>query len=118
MNLAFRTLLAGTLAIAPLVVQAQTTDVGSAENNAALALVGRIPVPNMTGTWDHLTVDLATDRLFASAQFKGFSLAAMIGVPGEDTQRHCRSVVAPIVIRAIVFFTVCRVPTESSSRTT
>ena len=22
----------------------------------------------MTGTWDHLTVDLATDRLFASAQ--------------------------------------------------
>jgi DNA-binding beta-propeller fold protein YncE len=68
MNLAFRILLAGTLAIAPSVAHTQTTDVGSAQNNAALTLVGRIPVPNMTGTWDHLTVDLATDRLFASAQ--------------------------------------------------
>ena len=37
MNLAFRTLLAGTLAIASSVAQAQTTDVGSAQNNAALA---------------------------------------------------------------------------------
>lgn len=33
-----------------------------------LELVRRIPVPQMTGTWDHLTVDPATDRLFLSAQ--------------------------------------------------
>jgi DNA-binding beta-propeller fold protein YncE len=41
---------------------------GTAENNDAFTLVGRIPVPNMTGTWDHLTLDPATHRLFASAQ--------------------------------------------------
>jgi DNA-binding beta-propeller fold protein YncE len=68
MNPVCRTLLAGTLAIVASFVQAQSADLGTAENNAALILVGRIPVPNMTGTWDHLTVDLATDRLFASAQ--------------------------------------------------
>jgi phosphate transport system substrate-binding protein len=34
----------------------------------ALELVRKIPVPQMTGTWDHLTVDPATDRLFLSAQ--------------------------------------------------
>jgi phosphate transport system substrate-binding protein len=34
----------------------------------ALALVRKVPVPQMTGTWDHLTVDPATDRLFLSAQ--------------------------------------------------
>ncbi len=33
-----------------------------------LQLVRKIPVPQMTGTWDHLTVDPATDRLFLSAQ--------------------------------------------------
>ena len=33
-----------------------------------LELVRRIPVPQMTGTWDHLTVDPTTDRLFLSAQ--------------------------------------------------
>jgi DNA-binding beta-propeller fold protein YncE len=43
-------------------------DMGTPEKNDAMTLVGRIPVPNMSGTWDHLTVDLATDRLFASAQ--------------------------------------------------
>ena len=42
--------------------------IGTAESNAALTLVGRIPVPNMTGTWDHLTLDAAGHRLFASAQ--------------------------------------------------
>jgi len=41
---------------------------GTAADNAALTLVGRIPAPGMTGTWDHLTVDPATGRLFASAQ--------------------------------------------------
>ena len=30
--------------------------------------MAKIPVPNMTGTWDHLTIDTATHRLFASAQ--------------------------------------------------
>jgi phosphate transport system substrate-binding protein len=34
----------------------------------SLELVRKIPVPEMTGTWDHLTVDPATDRLFLSAQ--------------------------------------------------
>lgn len=34
----------------------------------ALRLVRRIPVPQMSGTWDHLTVDPVTDRLFLSAQ--------------------------------------------------
>jgi phosphate transport system substrate-binding protein len=34
----------------------------------ALALVRKVPVPQMTGTWDHLTVDPGTDRLFLSAQ--------------------------------------------------
>jgi DNA-binding beta-propeller fold protein YncE len=40
----------------------------TAQANDALTLVARIPVPQMTGTWDHLTVDPVTDRLFASAQ--------------------------------------------------
>jgi DNA-binding beta-propeller fold protein YncE len=68
MNIVSRTLFAGTLAIAASLAQAQAPNLGTAEKNDALTLVGRIPVPNMTGTWDHLTVDLATDRLFASAQ--------------------------------------------------
>lgn len=34
----------------------------------ALDLAGKILVPQMTGTWDHMTVDPATDRLFLSAQ--------------------------------------------------
>ena len=38
------------------------------EGRPTLELVRRIPVPQMTGTWDHLTVDPATDRLFLSAQ--------------------------------------------------
>ena len=56
------------LAVAPACARAQAADLGTAENNDALTLVGRIPAPSMTGTWDHLAVDLATDRLFASAQ--------------------------------------------------
>ena len=68
MNIVSRALLGSALAVATAFAPAQATDLGTAENNAALTLVGRIPVPNMTGTWDHLTVDLATDRLFASAQ--------------------------------------------------
>lgn len=68
MNIVSRTLFAGMLAIVAAAAQAQDASMGTAQDNAALKLVGRIPVPNMTGTWDHLTVDLATDRLFASAQ--------------------------------------------------
>ncbi len=34
----------------------------------ALELTAEIPVPEMTGTWDHLTVDPVTRRLFLSAQ--------------------------------------------------
>ncbi|HEV2485187.1 MAG TPA: hypothetical protein VGT08_06620 [Terracidiphilus sp.] len=68
MNMVLRTLLASTLAAVTTFAQAQATDLGTPEKNDALTLVGRISVPNMTGTWDHLTVDLATERLFASAQ--------------------------------------------------
>jgi phosphate transport system substrate-binding protein len=38
------------------------------DEHPALELVRKIPVPQMTGTWDHLTVDPVTDRLFLSAQ--------------------------------------------------
>lgn len=44
---------------------------GSAVAAAAapvLDLAGKIPVPQMTGTWDHMTVDPKTERLFLSAQ--------------------------------------------------
>ena len=34
----------------------------------ALGRTATIPVPQMTGTWDHMTFDPATDRLFLSAQ--------------------------------------------------
>ena len=51
-----------------LCVRAQVQLLGTADSNDALVLVGKIPVPDMTGTWDHLTVDSATGRLFASAQ--------------------------------------------------
>jgi phosphate transport system substrate-binding protein len=33
-----------------------------------LELIRKISLPQMTGTWDHLTVDPTTDRLFLSAQ--------------------------------------------------
>lgn len=54
--------------------QAQSTeksldlDLGTAQDNAALTLAGRILVPNMTGTWDHVTANAATSRRFAFAQ--------------------------------------------------
>jgi phosphate transport system substrate-binding protein len=38
------------------------------DGRADLQLIRKIPVPQMTGTWDHLTVDPATGRLFLSAQ--------------------------------------------------
>ncbi|MEO6875358.1 MAG: hypothetical protein ABI222_11125, partial [Opitutaceae bacterium] len=39
-----------------------------AEKAAGLHLLAKIPVPGMTGTWDHLAADPATARLFANAQ--------------------------------------------------
>ena len=38
------------------------------QENGALRLVTKIPVPTMTGTWDHLAADASTKRLFVSAQ--------------------------------------------------
>lgn len=38
------------------------------QENQALQLVAKIPVPTMTGTWDHLAADPVTNRLFLSAQ--------------------------------------------------
>lgn len=63
-----RTLAVWALALGVVSAHAQVQDIGTAETNDALVLVGKIPVPDMTGTWDHLTVDDATGRLFASAQ--------------------------------------------------
>jgi len=36
--------------------------------DAGLRLIARIPMPQMSGTWDHLTADPRTARLFLSAQ--------------------------------------------------
>jgi DNA-binding beta-propeller fold protein YncE len=63
-----RTLAVWALALGVVSAHAQVQDIGTPETNDALVLVGKIPVPDMTGTWDHLTVDDATGRLFASAQ--------------------------------------------------
>lgn len=38
------------------------------QQNKAFRLVAKIPVPTMMGTWDHLSVDVSTKRLFLSAQ--------------------------------------------------
>ena len=53
-------------AVAPKIAGGEQRAV--ADEPPALELVRKIPVPQMTGTWDHLTVDPATDRLFLSAQ--------------------------------------------------
>jgi len=67
-----RTLLACLVVLGLGAAQAQSTeksvDLGTAQDNAALTLVGRILVPNMTGTWDHATANAATSRRFAFAQ--------------------------------------------------
>ncbi len=41
---------------------------GPADTDSGLRLLARIPVPGMTGTWDHLAADARTGRLFANAQ--------------------------------------------------
>lgn len=48
------------------VLAASAISVASA--HPPLDLAAKIPVPQMTGTWDHMTVDPVTDRLFLSAQ--------------------------------------------------
>lgn len=53
---------------ATLVAAPPLPAIGTADSNAAFTLVGRIPVTNMTGTWDHLTLDPVLNRIFASAQ--------------------------------------------------
>jgi DNA-binding beta-propeller fold protein YncE len=53
-----------------------TTAAGTAAESAeivipaacGLKLIARIPMPQMSGTWDHLSADAATARLFLSAQ--------------------------------------------------
>ena len=39
-----------------------------ASENSALRLVGKISVPGMTGTWDHIGADGTGGRLFCNAQ--------------------------------------------------
>jgi phosphate transport system substrate-binding protein len=61
------------LPLTPAVVAAERGKLSAAASTVAaqrraLQLVRRIPVPEMTGTWDHMTVDPTTDRLFLSAQ--------------------------------------------------
>lgn len=57
------------LPLTPQIARAQLAKLPVADpQRAVLELVRRIPVSQMTGTWDHLTVDPATDRLFLSAQ--------------------------------------------------
>jgi DNA-binding beta-propeller fold protein YncE len=61
---AIRPVLAPLLATGLLAVGAMS----AASANTDLDLIGKIPLPQMTGTWDHMTVDPVTDRLFLSAQ--------------------------------------------------
>jgi len=68
---AFRTaaMLALSAALSPAFcpLRADTPD-PTIPADAGLRLVARIPMPQMSGTWDHLTADPRTARLFLSAQ--------------------------------------------------
>ncbi len=58
-------------ALVPFALAVSLSATGSWAAAAAapvLELAGKIPVPQMTGTWDHMTVDPRSDRLFLSAQ--------------------------------------------------
>lgn len=55
-----------TLGIAPGFASATSPSASAAPQ--VLELAGKISVPRMSGTWDHMTVDPKTDRLFLSAQ--------------------------------------------------
>jgi hypothetical protein len=58
-----RILLAAAVMTTVVAGHSQTSaSTDTAQANDALTLVARIPVPQMTGTWDHLTVDPVTDR--------------------------------------------------------
>jgi len=41
---------------------------GAAKENRALRLLTKFPIPDMTGTWDHLAGDAKSGRLFLTAQ--------------------------------------------------
>src|SRR5260370_26020328 len=41
---------------------------GEVPQNRALRLLARFPIPQMTGTWDHLACDAKSARLFLTAQ--------------------------------------------------
>jgi DNA-binding beta-propeller fold protein YncE len=58
--------------------------------NSALRLVGKIPVPGMTGTWDHIGADGAGGRLFGNAQD-----IHTLEVLDLRTQRAVRAVTGP-----------------------
>ena len=68
----FRAIAAAALLVSVAAAHSQAPEappaIGTAQDNPALTLVGTIRAPEMTGTWDHLTVDPAAGRLFASAQ--------------------------------------------------
>jgi hypothetical protein len=55
------------LLIAVVAVSAFAVEPPKPEHNV-LRLVGKIPVPGMTGTWDHIGADGAGGRLFGNAQ--------------------------------------------------
>src|SRR6202035_613249 len=55
-----------TVVALSLVLQFACTAV--AQEKPPLRLVTKIPVPRMTGTWDHLTGDATGKRMFISAQ--------------------------------------------------
>jgi DNA-binding beta-propeller fold protein YncE len=44
------------------------TAVGEIPDNRALRLLAKFPIPEMTGTWDHLAGDAKSGRLFLTAQ--------------------------------------------------
>src|SRR6266852_2900738 len=44
------------------------TGVGEVPENRALRLLAKFPIPQMTGTWDHLAGDAKSGRLFLTAQ--------------------------------------------------
>jgi DNA-binding beta-propeller fold protein YncE len=57
-----------TSATIALTICLTVTFAAHGQENDPLRLVAKIPVPGMTGTWDHLAADPATKRLFLSAQ--------------------------------------------------
>ena len=61
-------LTAGPASAEPAQVESSLPVVGTARDNQALRLVATFPIPEMTGTWDHLAGDSKSGRLFLTAQ--------------------------------------------------